>query len=83
MKEAAQNEKIIRIQGKEVRVSNELPVRVACMEHVERELDDYVDHYEVAPDTFKAADVEDESVERKCQVCGAEGDIVLLHVKGM
>jgi len=77
------NEKMISIQGKEVKIYADHPIRVACLKHVERELDDYVDRYEVAPDTFKTDEVDDSTIEKKCMVCGAEGAIVLLHVKGM
>lgn len=77
------SEKKIRIQGKETEVYAEHPIRVACLEHVEREIDDYVDRYEVAPDTFKLEEIDDATVPKTCMVCGAEGKIALLHVKGM
>lgn len=73
----------VRIQGKEMEIYPEHPIRVACQEHVERELDDYVDKYEVAPDTFKREEVEAPGLTDRCMVCGAEGQVVLLHVKGM
>lgn len=73
----------IKIQGKEVEIYAEHPVRVVCMEHVEQEIDDYVNEYETAPDTFRLADVEDPELGDTCAVCGAKGAIVLLHVKGM
>lgn len=61
----------------------DFPVRVSCAEHVERELDDYVDQYEAAPDTYPIKDVEDPELNKSCMVCGAEGSVVLLRVKGM
>ncbi len=76
------NQTQLRIQGKEIEIYPEHQVRVTCLEHVEQELDDYVDKYEVAPDTFARGDVEDAGLTDKCMVCGAEGQIVLLHVKG-
>lgn len=76
------NQTQLRIQGKEIDFYPEHPVRVTCLEHIEQELDDYVDKYEVAPDTFAFGDVEDASLTDRCMVCGAEGQIVLLHVKG-
>ncbi|NGQ96112.1 CxxH/CxxC protein [Brevibacillus sp. SYP-B805] len=73
----------LRIQGKELPIYPEHPVRVVCLEHLERELDDYVDKYEVAPDTFALSEVDEPGLSHSCMVCGAEGKIVLLHVKGM
>lgn len=71
------------IQGKEQLIDTDLPVRVTCLEHVERELDDYVDNYQVAPDMYPLEEVEAEGISRQCDVCGEAGKIVLLHVKGM
>lgn len=73
----------MNIQGKATEIYADHPVRVCCLEHVERELDDYADNYEIAPDMFKRDEVEAETLGRDCVVCGAEGSIVLLHVKGM
>ena len=73
----------IKIQSQETEVYADHPIRVTCMEHMERELDDYVDQYEVAPDMFRRQDVEENDLPNQCMVCGAEGTIVLLHVKGM
>jgi CxxH/CxxC protein (TIGR04129 family) len=72
----------MRIQGKEMEIHSEHPVRVTCLEHVERELDDYVDKHEVAPDMFPRTDVDEPGLTDRCMVCGAEGQVVLLHVKG-
>ncbi|HZG15706.1 MAG TPA: CxxH/CxxC protein [Candidatus Bathyarchaeia archaeon] len=76
------NQTQLRIQGKDFEIYPEHGIRVVCLEHVEQELDEYVDKYEVAPDTFARGDVEDATLTDKCMVCGAEGKIVLLHVKG-
>ncbi|WP_139492468.1 CxxH/CxxC protein [Brevibacillus dissolubilis] len=78
-------DKTIRIQGKETPIHAEHPVRISCMECIDRELDDYVNNYEAAPDTFKVdeVDTDEAGLEKKCMVCGAEGNIALLHVKGM
>jgi CxxH/CxxC protein (TIGR04129 family) len=75
------SEKTIRINGKEVELHPEHPVRYTCLEHVDQEIDEYVDEYEVAPDTYRAADVED--ADKQCRVCGAEAAIALLRTKGM
>lgn len=83
MKKKDHNYKTMKIQGKEAEVYADHPVRISCLEHVERELDDYADNYEIAPDMFKRDEVEAEGLGRECMVCGAEGTIVLLHVKGM
>lgn len=83
MKKTDHSYKTVKIQGKETEVYADHPVRVCCMEHLERELDDYVDKYEVAPDLFKRDEIEEENLERTCMVCGAEGTIALLRVKGM
>ncbi|UYZ15443.1 CxxH/CxxC protein [Brevibacillus sp. WF146] len=53
------------------------------MEHVDQEIDEYVDQFEAAPDTYRAEDVEDETLDKRCRVCGAEGKIALLRGKGM
>lgn len=76
------NQTHIRIQGKDVEIHPQHGIRVTCLEHVDQELDDYVDKYEVAPDTFARSDVEDAKLPDTCMVCGAKGQIVLLHVKG-
>ncbi|UFJ40410.1 CxxH/CxxC protein [Brevibacillus humidisoli] len=76
-------EKTVVIQGKEMTIEDGYPVRVSCAEHVERELDDYVDQYEVAPDTYPIEQVENLDLEKTCMVCGAEGRVVLLRVKEM
>ncbi|WP_051967861.1 CxxH/CxxC protein [Brevibacillus thermoruber] len=73
----------VRIAGKEVELHPEHPVRFACMEHVDQEIDEYVDQFEAAPDTYRAEDVEDETLDKRCRVCGAEGKIALLRGKGM
>lgn len=73
----------IRIDGKEVELHPEYPVRFACMEHVEMEIDEYVNEFEVAPDTFRAASIEAEYVDKRCRECGARGDIALLREKGL
>lgn len=83
MSKIEQPTKTMNIQGKETEVYADHPVRVTCMEHMERELDDYVDKYEVAPDMFRREEVEENDLTNKCMVCGAEGTIALLHVKGM
>lgn len=75
----------IRIEGKEVELIEEFPVRFACMEHVEEELDDYVNEFEAAPNTYRAATIEIEmdEVDKRCRVCGEPGEIALLREKGM
>ncbi len=78
----AQQEKTIRIAGVDTPVYADAPVRVACAEHIERELDDYVDKHEAAPDTYPIEQVDDPALDKCCSVCGAEGKIVLLRVKG-
>lgn len=77
------NGKKLHIQGEEIEVYPDHPIRVSCMEHVEEEIDEFVDRYEVAPDTFKVEDIEDGEIEKKCMVCGAQGQVALLRVKGM
>jgi CxxH/CxxC protein (TIGR04129 family) len=76
-------EKTLRIAGQEVKLHPEHPLRFACMEHVEQEIDEYVDEYEAAPDTYRADEVEDDTIDKRCRACGAEGQIALLRVKGM
>ncbi|MFP3391548.1 CxxH/CxxC protein [Brevibacillus sp. SIMBA_040] len=75
--------KSIYIEGKEVELQEEFPVRFACMEHFDQELDEYVNDYEVAPDTYAAQAVEGDKVEKRCRVCGVPGQIALLREKGM
>ncbi len=76
-------EKTIRIEGKDVELHPEHPVRFTCLEHVDQEIDDYVNEFEAAPDTYRAQDVDDETLDKKCRVCGAEATIALLRTKGM
>lgn len=73
----------IQIEGKEVELLPEFPVRFACMEHFDQELDDYVNDYEAAPDTYQAQSIEEESVDKSCRACGAPGQIALLREKGL
>lgn len=73
----------IRIEGKEVELIEEFPVRFACMEHVEEELDDYVNEFEAAPNTYRASSIEMDHVDKRCRVCGEPGQIALLREKGM
>ncbi|KNB72085.1 hypothetical protein ADS79_22030 [Brevibacillus reuszeri] len=75
--------KSIYIEGKEVELQEEFPVRFACMEHFDQELDEYVNDYEVAPDTYAAQAVEAEAVNKRCRACGEPGKIVLLREKGL
>lgn len=75
--------KTIRIEGKEVELHPEHPVRFACMEHFDMEIDEYVDEFEVAPDTYRAQSVEDETLDKRCRACGEPADIVLLREKGL
>ena len=75
--------KTVRIEGKEVELLPEYPVRFACMEHVEDELDDYVNEFEAAPDTYKADSVEAEGLDKRCHTCGQPGQIALLREKGL
>jgi CxxH/CxxC protein (TIGR04129 family) len=75
--------KTIRIGEKEVELHPDYPFRFACLEHVDQEIDEYVDEYEAAPDTYRAEEVGDGTVEKMCRVCGAEGQIALLRTKGM
>jgi len=75
--------KSIYIEGKEVELQEEFPVRFACMEHFDLELDEYVNDYEVAPDTYAAQAVENEAVDKRCRACGEPGQIALLREKGL
>lgn len=75
--------KTVRIEGKEVELLAEYPVRFACMEHVEEELDEYVDEYETAPDTYRAESVEGDGLDKRCRTCGQPGQIALLREKGL
>ncbi|MGG1440758.1 CxxH/CxxC protein [Brevibacillus laterosporus] len=75
--------KTIVIQGKETPLHEEHPIRVSCMEHIETELDDYVNYHDVAPDTFSIDEVELGDIQSTCMECNQPGKIVLLHVKGM
>ncbi|USG65759.1 CxxH/CxxC protein [Brevibacillus ruminantium] len=76
-------EKTIRIDGKDIVLHPEHPVRFACMEHADTQIDEYVDEFEAAPDTYRAASVEDETLDKRCRECGAPADIALLREKGM
>lgn len=73
----------VRIEGKEVELHPEHPVRFACMEHVDMEIDEFVDDFEVAPDTYRAQSVEDDTLDKRCRACGAPGEIALLREKGL
>jgi len=73
--------KTIRIAGEEVELHPEHPVRYACLEHLEQEIDEYVDEFEAAPDTYRARDVEDGN--KTCRVCGGEAAVALLRTKGL
>ncbi|MGG1659185.1 CxxH/CxxC protein [Brevibacillus sp. NRS-1366] len=75
--------KSIQIEGKAVELQEEFPVRFACMEHFDQELDDYVNDYEAAPDTYAAQAIEDDTVDKRCRACGVPGQIALLREKGM
>ncbi|MGE5702947.1 MAG: CxxH/CxxC protein [Clostridia bacterium] len=77
------NDKHVQIQGKATAIQAEFPIVVSCMEHVEQAIDEYVDDYETAPDTFKRADVEDAEVAQVCATCGQPGEVVLLKEKGL
>ncbi|GAA4724209.1 CxxH/CxxC protein [Brevibacillus fulvus] len=79
----SQQDRIIQIEGKETAIHAEHPVEVVCLEHVEEAIDDYVNQYEVAPDTFPLEKVADPAVGHNCAVCGQPGAVVLLHVKGL
>ncbi|MDF2683734.1 MAG: hypothetical protein K0R47_4924 [Brevibacillus sp.] len=73
----------VKIEGKDVALLPEFPVRFACMEHFDEELDDYVNDFEAAPDTYRAELVEDESLDKRCRACGAQAKIALLKEKGL
>ena len=84
----------VRIDGEEVELLEGFPVRFACMEHVEEELDDYVNEFEAAPNTYRAESVEAvaegqgsdadvKELDKRCRVCGEPGQIALLREKGM
>jgi len=75
--------KSIHIEGNVVELQEEFPVRFACMEHFDQELDEYVNDYEVAPDTYVAQVIEDETVDKRCRACGEPGQIALLREKGL
>jgi CxxH/CxxC protein (TIGR04129 family) len=75
--------KTIRIEGKDTELLEGFPVRFSCMEHIEDELDDYVNDFEAAPHTYRAASIETEDVDKRCRVCGEPGQIALLREKGM
>lgn len=75
--------KSLQIEGKEVELLAEYPVRFACMEHLEQELDDYVNDFEAAPDTYAAQAVEGDGVDKRCRECGEPAQIALLKEKGM
>jgi len=72
--------KTVRIDGKETELLAEYPVRFACMEHVEEELDEYVNEYEAAPDTYKADSVEGDGLDKRCRQCEATAQVALLRV---
>ncbi|WP_254457141.1 CxxH/CxxC protein [Brevibacillus sp. HB2.2] len=75
--------KSLQIEGKEVELLAEYPVRFACMEHLEQELDDYVNDFEAAPDTYAAQAIEGDGVDKRCRECGEPAQIALLKEKGM
>ena len=91
VRKMAENMQAIKIDGKEVELLAEFPVRFACMEHVEEELDDYVNEFEAAPNTYRADSVEaaagsgadGKELDKRCRVCGEPGQIALLREKGM
>lgn len=91
VKEMAENMQTLKIDGKEVELLAEFPVRFACMEHVEEELDDYVNEFEAAPNTYRAesveaaasADAAGKELDKRCRVCGEPGQIALMREKGM
>lgn len=83
MKQEEAKERTIRIQGNEVQLQAGFPIVVTCMEDADVAIDEYVDQYETAPDTFRRADVEDDEVPTVCSECGAAGEIVLLKEKGL
>lgn len=73
----------VQIEGRDVVLDPDFPVRFACMEHVEEELDDYVNDFEAAPDTHRAALLEGEGLDKRCRACGAPAKIALLKEKGL
>lgn len=75
----------VKIEGKEVALLPGFPLRFACMEHVDEELDDYVNEFEAAPDTYRAELVGDEGLglDKRCRACGAPAHIALLKEKGL
>lgn len=73
----------VNIEGKDVALLAEFPVRFACMEHFDEELDDYVNDFEAAPDTYRADLIEDESMDKRCRACGSPAKIALLKEKGL
>lgn len=77
------NERTVWIQGKETVIQAEFPIVVSCMEDADVSIDEYVDIYETAPDTFKRSDVEDTEIPTVCKQCGGAGEIVLLKEKGL
>lgn len=78
-----QTREMVRIAGKDVALLPEFPIRFACMEHVEDELDEYVIEFEAAPDTYRAEDVEADGLDKRCRVCGQPGAVALLREKGL
>jgi|GEM_PF-674142 hypothetical protein len=73
----------IQIDGQKVELEAGYPVRFSCMEHIEQELDDYVNDFEAAPDTYPAKAIDDDAADKRCRVCGEPGQIALLKEKGM
>ncbi|QQE74422.1 CxxH/CxxC protein [Brevibacillus composti] len=73
----------IRIDGKEAELHQEHPVRFVCMEHLDTQIDEYVDEFEVAPDTYRAESIEGKQLDKRCRECGAPAEVALLHEKGM
>ncbi|WNC14809.1 CxxH/CxxC protein [Brevibacillus brevis] len=72
----------VTIEGKEVALQPGFPVRFACMEHFDQELDDYVNDFEAAPDTYRADLIADE-MDKRCRECGAPAKVALLKEKGL
>jgi len=73
----------VKIEGKDVEMHPGFPVRFACMEHVDEELDDYVNDFETAPDTHRAELVEGDGLDKRCRACGAPAKMALLKEKGL
>ncbi|MFD2368901.1 CxxH/CxxC protein [Brevibacillus sp. GCM10020057] len=73
----------VNIEGKDVLLDPGFPVRFACMEHVEEELDDYVNDFEAAPDTHQAELLDADGLDKRCRACGAPAKIALLKEKGL